>query len=685
MKNVLILFFVLSVVSYSRGQSVASSQVQVDSIYNTVPDSLDEGPAYDFLINHLIELRSKDVELARDLVDEILLDCDSKGLAMQHARALGYSGMIYGLEGKEEQLLDSYLKSINEYQQLLEDPEFDTSFARVISSNISVCYNNLAQVYLDREEYDLALNFYMNSLTEAIRTGDSLDISIRAYNIGTVHLNINQFDSAFYYMEWSKKLEEGMNSPEGLAYAYEGLARIYNAKGDYLEAIRSVDSSLYFLSISQDKIFEVEILIFKSEVLVSIGGIEEAINVLLKAEGVASSVGYKKLQFNAIRELAILYEEVEQIEKAFFYIKKQLELQEEIEDEESQKKIEEYMVQYKSEQKDKEIVQLALQNKLKEEANQNLLDKTKAEESKRRIIYWSFGGGILMLTAIGLLLFIDSRRRKRINHFLKKNNESLARKNDQILHQSKLIKDSINYAQNIQKAILPTSKEMNDEFEDHFVFFLPKDVVSGDFYWMYKIPESNKVLFSVADCTGHGVPGAFMSIVGHALLEKIAKQLNIYPPNQILNQLAFELQNTLKKGEGAVDDGMDIALVMIDYDANKLHFAGARNPLVFISENELKLIKGDRIDLGKQLNVDFKETIVDFKKGDKIYMFTDGFIDQKGGSESKKYYSVRFRDYIEQISSYDMSDQKQAIWSEFDNWKGNHEQMDDILVVGLRL
>jgi serine phosphatase RsbU (regulator of sigma subunit) len=420
----------------------------------------------------------------------------------------------------------------------------------------------------------------------------------------------------------------------------------------------------------------------KSTVLISVGGIEEAIEVLELGVIKSKQVGYRKFTVDAYEKLAELYNQLGNYKKAYLSLKEYKKYKTEVEDAATTKKIEEFQILYESKQKDKEIENLATQNNLKEEANKNLLAKQEAEKSTSRIIYIALGSGVVLLGLIGGLLFMAAQRRKKANDFL-------IFTNDKIKSQSKQIEDSIAYARNIQNAILPLDSELSRSLSEHFVYYKPKDIVSGDFYWYNELKENNKILVAVADCIGHGVPGAFMSIVGHALLEKIVMQLGIKEPNEILNQLGIELNNTLQKGNHSkVNDGMDIALISIDLKNNYLEYSGARNQLIFISDGKLTEFKGDRIDLGKGKVAEKKFTKyqVSYAKGDCFYMFTDGYVDQKGGLQGKKYFMPPFRELLKEISVLSIDEQKEILNTKFQEWKGDSfEQMDDVLVIGGRL
>jgi serine phosphatase RsbU (regulator of sigma subunit) len=264
-------------------------------------------------------------------------------------------------------------------------------------------------------------------------------------------------------------------------------------------------------------------------------------------------------------------------------------------------------------------------------------------------------------------------------------NQILSEQKDIISQKNKDIMDSIHYAKRIQDAVLPPPDEI--DLPKTFIFFRPRDVVSGDFYWFYN--KGNLSLFAVADCTGHGVPGAFMSIIGYNLMDKIVGEHHIYEPAAILERLSEEVSRTLNKrleSEGPVRDGMDISVCCFHRDTEELEYAGAVHPLIIWRDGNLQIIKGDRISIGKNYN-DFKYTNhkVQLHKGDMLYLYTDGFIDQFGGDRGKKYKSLHFREFIERVGKYPVEQQSNMMIREFESWKGKHEQVDDVLVLGTLL
>ena len=229
---------------------------------------------------------------------------------------------------------------------------------------------------------------------------------------------------------------------------------------------------------------------------------------------------------------------------------------------------------------------------------------------------------------------------------------------------------------------------MNGVLHEHFIFYLPKDIVSGDFYWLTQL--DNRAYIAAVDCTGHGVPGAFMSIVGHDQLNYAVNVIGARKPADILNALNHGVTRTLRQTskEGSVKDGMDIALCGIDYANRKLQYAGAFNPLYLIRDNELIQVDANKFPVGAFVGEELQEFTnneIDLQVGDVFYIFSDGYQDQFGGPKNKKFMTNRFRELLLEISPHPMEKQQEILEQRFFDWKKDLVQVDDILVIGLKI
>lgn len=258
--------------------------------------------------------------------------------------------------------------------------------------------------------------------------------------------------------------------------------------------------------------------------------------------------------------------------------------------------------------------------------------------------------------------------------------ESLKKKN-------KDITDSINYAKSIQQAILPDLNTSQQVLGDSFIFFMPRDIVSGDFYWMHKM-DNGDVYFAVADCTGHGVPGAFMSMMGNDMLNKIIVDHGVQEPGQILSELNREVKKALAKNVSSdqMRDGMDIVLCRKKAD-NILEFASAMRNFYKLSNKSLEEFKGDKSPIGGNTSLDFnfKTQQISITKNDCLYLFTDGFADQFGGVEGKKFMSKNLKELFLAVHEKPMIEQHQLLKNTFLGWRSNYEQVDDVTVMGIRI
>jgi len=257
---------------------------------------------------------------------------------------------------------------------------------------------------------------------------------------------------------------------------------------------------------------------------------------------------------------------------------------------------------------------------------------------------------------------------------------------DQIVEQNKEITASIHYAKRIQQAVLPGKHILERSLPDHFILFKPRDIVSGDFYWVEE--KDGLIIACAADCTGHGVPGAFMSMLGLTFLHEIVNKDGIVQANEILNRLRSYIIRALSKKDelGETRDGMDLALVVFDREKQSLEFAGAYNPLVLVRDGEVMVYKGDKMPIGKHFGGEgpFTNHLIDLNDQDMIYMFSDGFQDQFGGEKGSKYKSKPLLSYLHGINKESVHAQLSSLDEEFMSWKGDEEQVDDVLILGIR-
>jgi serine phosphatase RsbU (regulator of sigma subunit) len=349
---------------------------------------------------------------------------------------------------------------------------------------------------------------------------------------------------------------------------------------------------------------------------------------------------------------------------------------------------------------------LALQKTNESLEKDKLLKETELENEKfaRKMAVWL--GVLMVLVAVIILFSLISSRRKnqklaeskkhieKINSDLEIKNTEVLQQNEKILQQKDIIEqknqaitDSIQYASRIQTAVLPPLDFISEWGIENFILYKPKDIVSGDFYWGLK--KDGKIIIAAGDCTGHGVPGAFMSMLGHAFLDEIVNTTRVENAAMVLNLLRDVIINTLKqKGTiGETRDGMDISMLILDPETGRIDFAGANNPLYLIRNGNMTKILGDRMPIGIHFTTftPFTNQTLDTLKGDHLYLFSDGYADQFGGPKGKKYMYKPFQDLLLRNHNKPMDLQKEVLDRTFETWKGEREQVDDVLVIGMHL
>jgi serine phosphatase RsbU (regulator of sigma subunit) len=319
-------------------------------------------------------------------------------------------------------------------------------------------------------------------------------------------------------------------------------------------------------------------------------------------------------------------------------------------------------------------------------------------EQQQLILYLSIIF-ILLLVGLGYFIYRSYKIKKQANIALEKKNILIEKQNveiteqrdlardqrDRIAVQKKEIMDSIIYARRIQKAILPNIEMIQESLQHFFILFKPRDIVSGDFYWESRVDD--EIIIIAADCTGHGVPGAFMSMLGVTFLNEIVNSKKITQPGKILDLLRDKVINSLNQQyDNPLRDGMDISVITYNFATKQVSFAGANNPLFLIHEGELTEIKADKMPIALyDKMVSFSNNDVELQEGDCLYIFSDGFVDQFGGPKDKKFMKKRFKQILIDNYKLPMEEQKELLDKAYEEWKGDGEQVDDVLVIGLKV
>jgi serine phosphatase RsbU (regulator of sigma subunit) len=491
------------------------------------------------------------------------------------------------------------------------------------SNGISVCYNNLANSYSDGLDYDKALIYYFKALAIDKANNDLTGISLIKGNIGEVYIEQKKYEEAFEYLISSLQAAEKTN--EKLQQA-----NVYTALGDLLSRQNKPDEAIIFL----------------------LQGLE--INENLGAKAEMGEI------YNAISKV---FEQKGDYTQSLHYLKLGIDVNNDLFNKESSGQIAEMNALYEINEKEKEL--------LKQEAY------ALAQKSQKTTL--------IIGSAIGfLLLFIIVGISVRGNLTKRKTNKTLELQKHQIETKNRDITDSIQYAKRIQGAILPSEKVFKSLLKDSFVLYLPKAIVAGDFYWMDK--KNDSILFAAADCTGHGVPGAMVSVVCHNALNRAVREFNLSEPAKILDKVTKLVIETFEQSDANIKDGMDIALCSLNIKTNELEYAGANNSLYIIRDHELIETKSDKQPIGKFMNIkpftNHKQKVV---KDDKIYLFTDGYADQFGGEKGKKFKYKQFKELLLSNRNEPMPSQLDILTNSFNTWKGDLEQIDDVCIIGLRI
>jgi tetratricopeptide (TPR) repeat protein len=577
------------------------------------------------------------------------------------SRAYSKIALVYYDEGNYPEALKNHLLALKLNEEIGD------------KSGIAGAYHNIGNIYRIQGDHKDALENYFNALHINEETKNRNWMASNYSGIATIYTDEGKYPEALKNYLACLKIKEELHDKAGVAAAYQNIGIVNTRQGNFSEALSNYSEALKIFEAQHEKRAVAASYCNIGEVFLKQKKFREAAECLGKAEVLSKSIRYK----DALKAIYTNWTELDSAKGdykgAFENHKQYILYRDSLDNEESRKKIIQSQMTYDFEKKEA----IASAEHKKELENQANLDSQ--ESRKQKIIIGFVAFGLILVLAFALYIFRTLRVTRTQKHIIEEKINMVEEKQKEIL-------DSIHYAKRIQNALLKEEDHVSEHLPEHFILFKPKDIVSGDFYWAME--KQDYLYLAAVDCTGHGVPGALMSMLGISFLNEITSTPHLYSPAEILNQLRSKVVKELG-ATGHTKDGMDISLCRFNLKTKEAEWAGANNPLWICKQKDGQLIiqetKGDKQPVG------YSETYKSFtnhafaEKDCIYYLLTDGFADQFGGPKGKKFKYKKLQEYLIGNSHLPLSQQKEKLADSFDRWKGDLEQVDDICIIGIRI
>ncbi len=613
-------------------------------------------------------------EIVLALISEITNYSDKIADEKMRALCLRKIGVIYGKQNYFDKALEYTIKSANLFEKI-NDRE-----------GLSNCYNNIGNFYNSKGDltkdnlfFDRSIEYHLKCIKLRTEINDTSQLRNSYNNIGNAYKSKQDYKKALEYYDKCYIIYKRSGDNNGIAMISLNLGGVYldmalkEKNNDYYK--RSLSYFQYLLDdvkkngLSVDR--QAEALSKKGRILYETGNVAEGIDFLLEGFRLSTQVRDKTLILDAAEQLVAAYEKKGDYKQADEFLHVYNSIKDSLLNEKNRHSVEQMQALYQSSQKDREIEKLNTDREIQE-----------AKLYRKNVYIGSTIGGILIIMILGFVLLSRYNLKKKANLQLTDAYGKIETKNRQIT-------DSINYSKRIQNAILPPTELINKHLKNFFLFYAPKDIVSGDFYWFSETDQHT--FFIVADCTGHGVPGALMSMIGNTLLNETINQNNITDPGEILSHLNNGVMHALHQQDNDLntqDDGMDISICCIEKKkSNVLKYATANHSIFIKNKNTVTELTGDIYSIGGSMAISdkhFASKEYKLEEGSFVIMSTDGYYDQFGGPGDSKFLVTNFEEWIRKTDMHSANpgeELKQA----HNNWKGARRQTDDILVAGFKV
>lgn len=598
----------------------------------------------------------------------------------------------------------SMLNNGNNYFRLSQYPEalYNYQKAAMIFGQLddlrgeAFCYNNIGSIHSEIGNFNLAIEYWNKTLIIKKALNDSVSIAKTLNNLGVAYKNQKKYNLSLETLNHALKDFKSLENLRGVAMVYINIANVYQRKEEYNKALK-----YSYLSLEMKKMMEDE-----TGMALVYGNISLFLNKLKRyneakqaAEfglDLALKTGALATLKNNYSNLSLAYEGLNNMSKAYQYLFKYEKVKDSLFNIEKNKEFTRLETQYQIKSKQQEI-----------EKQQAIIKKKDAIAEKNRTKRNALFGGIILMVLLLIVVIYSYIQKRKDNTIIREKNQNLEIANAEILAQRDEIeaqrdlvdmqkkqieyihgelKDSIVYGKRIQQSLLPSDSFLNAFFdENYFILNRARDLVSGDFYWAAQVDEWK--FFTVADCTGHGVPGAFMSMLGISLLNEIVRERNIRTTADLLKLLFARLSQNLhrQQDKDTITDSMDIIFCAWNTKTNKLQYSGINNPLYLIRNNNLQIIPSTKmINIESIQDKKILMQTIKLQKGDFIILSSDGFADQFGGEKGKKYKKKNFQKLITSLSTHPIQEHQKILETTFLKWKGIQDQIDDVCIMGVK-
>ncbi|MDP2386397.1 MAG: tetratricopeptide repeat protein [Bacteroidota bacterium] len=649
----------------------------------------------------------------------------------QHGLALTLNNMasLYRDKGDYAHAVENYLKSLKIKEELND------------KKGIVNTLNNLANLHVMQSDIVSAKKYYIQAkdIAEEIKNPESLALTYS--NLANIYFDLNDIEKSFQYDTLALHYRKKLGDKSGIAISLNNIASYYLAKKEYKQALQYINESLKIKTEIGDKQGVAVSKTEKGNIFLNMSQPDSAIFYFLEALDIAKSLSIKKRISVCYQNLAKAYSNKNDFEKAYYYERKYSDLKDTLSNENYQKNVSEMETKYDTDKKKREIELLTKESRLnalllretelegiskakeiellnkenelssiqneknafeiennqkkisllnqKREIQELEIQNNQSHIKQQKIVFYFIITGFLLALGFAFFIFKSLKKQRQANRIISKQKEQVEEKSVQIHHQKELLEekqkeilDSIHYAKRIQNTLLAHKGFVDEHIKENFILFKPKDIVSGDFYWAAK--HGNNFYLAACDSTGHGVPGAFMSLLNINFLNEAINEKDILEPNLILNFVRKRLITSISKD--GQKDGFDGILLRINEDTKEITYAAANNAPILISGGVIQELGADRMPVGQgERQEGFQLFTVNIKTGDTLYLYTDGYADQFGGLKGKKFKYKPLNELILSICNFPFDKQSVVLNEKFEDWRGELEQVDDVCIIGIRM